>query len=544
MTPVIVGDWWRYASVAISDEDEPKNVNEAVNSKNSKYWKDAAEYEYQSLLKNNTWELVERPKDKNFITCKWIFKVKRNADGTVNRYNARFVAQGYSQEEGMDYDDTFSPVARYSSIQSLLAIANQLNLEVHQIYVKTAYLNGDLEHEMYKEQPDGYVDKRQKDLICRLRKSLYGLKQSARCWNITMDNFLKASGYVQSNADLCIYFKAENRDGKKECLMLIALYVDDIALATNDNTMLEGEKRLLKEKFEMEDRGEIHYCLGMSIKRDRASKILKINQRAYLENVLKGFHMVDCKSVSTPMEVGKKFERLKDGEKTTNLKEYQAAIRSLIYAAIATRPDISFAVGALSQFMSNPGIDHFKGVKRIFRYLKGTLDYGLKFEAQDQADVTIQGFADADWGGDITARKSTSGYILQLGNATVSWKIKKQTIVALSSTEAEYVSSCLAVQETVWLRNLLESVGYKQLHPATIYEDNQGAIALSKNAKSHPRTKRIGIKNNYIREAIEKGQVRMEYCPSEVMLADVFTKVLPKTRFEELRKLIGVQNCN
>ena len=186
---VIVGDWWSYAYVAISDEDEPKNMNEAINGKNSKYWKDAAENEYQSLLKNNTWELVERPKDKNVITCKWVFKVKRNADGTVDRYKARLVAQGYSQEEGMDYDDTFAPVARYSSIRSLLAIANQLNLEVHQMDVKTAYLNGDLEHEIYMEQPDGYVDKHQKDLVCRLRKSLYGLKQSARCWNITMDNF-------------------------------------------------------------------------------------------------------------------------------------------------------------------------------------------------------------------------------------------------------------------------------------------------------------------------------------------------------------------
>ena len=162
---VIVGDWWNYASVAISDEDEPNNMNEAINSKNSKCWKDAAENGYQSLLKNKTWELVERSKDKNVITCKWVFKVKRNADGTVDRYKARLVAQGYSQEEGMDYDHTFAPVARYSSIRSLLAIANQLNLEVHQMDVKAAYLNGDLEHEIYMEQPNGYVNKHQKDLV-------------------------------------------------------------------------------------------------------------------------------------------------------------------------------------------------------------------------------------------------------------------------------------------------------------------------------------------------------------------------------------------
>ena len=175
-------------------------MNEAINSKNSKYWKEAAENEYQSLLKNNTWELVERPKENNVITCKWIFKVKRRADGTVDRYKSRLVAQGYSQEEGEDYNDTFAPVARYSSIRSILAITNQLDLEVHQMDVKTAYLNGNLEHEIYMEQPEGYVDKNQADLVCRLRKSLNSLKQSARCWNITTDSFLKASGYIQSNA--------------------------------------------------------------------------------------------------------------------------------------------------------------------------------------------------------------------------------------------------------------------------------------------------------------------------------------------------------
>ena len=256
------------------------------------------------------------------------------------------------------------PVARYSSIRSILAIANQLDLEVHEMDMKSAYLYGDLEHEIYMEQPEGYVDKHQADLVCRLRKSLYGLKQSARCWNIKMDSFLKASGYIQSNADPSIYVKAENKDGKKERVMLIALYIDDILLAKNDAAMLEKEKCLLKDQFEMEDQGEIHYCLGMSIKRDRASKVLKISQKAYLENVLKRFHMFYCKS--TPMEAVRKFERLKDGEKAANLKEYQAAIGSLIYAAIATRPDISFAVALLSQFMSSPGLEHFQGVKKSY----------------------------------------------------------------------------------------------------------------------------------------------------------------------------------
>ena len=219
------------------------------------------------------------PKDKNIVTCKWVCKVKRKADGSIDRYKARLVAQGYSQEPGQDYDDNYALVARFSSIRSLLAIAVQLNLEVHQMDVRTAFLNGELEHELYMEQLEGYEGEEHPDCLCKLRKSLYGLKQSARCWNVKMDSFLKASGYNQSTAYPCMYQKSENRDGK-QCLMLIALYVDDIVLATNDTTMLNKEQNQLMKRFEIEDQGEIHHCLGMCIKRDRSTKTMHIGQNA------------------------------------------------------------------------------------------------------------------------------------------------------------------------------------------------------------------------------------------------------------------------
>ena len=434
-------------------------------------------------------------------------------------------------------------MARFSSIRSLLAIAVQLNLEVHQMDIRTAFLNGDLEHEIYMEQPEGYEDEEHPDFVCKLRKSLYGLKQSARCWNVKMDSFLKASGYNQSTADPCMYQKSENRDGK-QCLILIALYVNDIVLATNDTTMLNKEKNQLMKRFEIEDQGEIHHCLGMCIKRDRSTKTMHISQKAYLENILKRFNMSNCKPVSTPMEVGRKYEKLKDGEQTTDLREYQCIIGSLTYAAIATRPDITFSVGMLSQYMSNPGEEHFRGIKRVLRYLRGTTDFGLEFKAQDNMKINLHGYADADWAGDVSTRKSTTGYLFQIGNGTVSWKTRRQSIVALSSTEAEYVSLSYAAQETIWMRNLLESIGFQQLDPTMISEDNQGAIALVGNPGNHPWTKHISIKYHFIREAVEKNKIMLQYCPTKEMLADILTKALTKERFQELRDLIGVRSSH
>ena len=286
---------------------------------NSVQWSDATKAETKSLLVNKTWELVELPKGMNVVGCKWVFKVKRDGDGKVDRLKTRLVAQGYSQHEGVDYDGVFSPVARYSSIRRVLAIANELNYEIHQMDVKTAFLNGDLDTDIFMKQPDGFVDDTHPDYVCKLNKSIYGLKQSARCWNKTIDKYLKDSGFQQSNADPCIYTKVVEQDSKKS-VIIIALYVDDLIIASNDNNLLIDEKHKLSNRFEMEDQGEIHYCLGMSIKRNRDAGLLSINQNAYLTNILKEFGMINCKSISTPMELGKKFAKLEDNESPLNTK--------------------------------------------------------------------------------------------------------------------------------------------------------------------------------------------------------------------------------
>ena len=405
--------------------------------------------------------------------------------------------------------------------------------------VKSAFLNGDLSDDIYMKQPEGFRNKDQPEKVCKLKKSIYGLKQSARCWNEKIDAYLKSSGYKQSSADPCIYYQTQVVNGKS-VIMIIAVYVDDTMLLSNDLEVLKGEKKGLSDCFAMDDRGEINFILGMEVKRYREKGVMTIDQKLYLQNVLKRFGMEDCKPVSTPVEPGKKYVKLSDGDEPVDISLYQAAIGSLNYAAIATRPDLSIAVSMLSQFMQNPGKEHWIGIKRIFRYIRGTLDYGLLFTYSDC--FRLEGYCDADWAGCVETRKSVSGHIFKIGNCAISWRAKKQPIVALSSTEAEYVALCGAAQETVWLRNLLKDIGFDQGHATTLFEDNQGAIALSKNPKDHPRTKHIDVKYHYVRETIDKNVVNLVYCPTADMVADILTKGLPKFTFEKFRSEMGV--CN
>ena len=528
---------WEYLYLVSGSQEEPRSFREALRSDNSEKWKEAADTEMHSLMKNETWELVKLPTGKTALGCKWVFKNKDDPDGGISRYKARLVAQGCSQKYGVDYQDVFAPVVKYNSIRTVLAIANEFNMEVHQMDVKSAYLNGEIDTDIYMRQPEGYVDSGKPELVCKLKKSLYGLKQSGRCWNIVIDKYLKMEGYTQSTADPCIYVKIESRQDKS-VLMLIALYVDDTVLCCNDMEFLKAEKLKLCSRFEMEDMGEIHHLLGMTIRRSRETKTMTIDQKCYLEKVLKRFGMADCKPVATPMEPGKHYGKSSEAEEGIDIGEYQAIIGSLIYASIATRPDLSASVGVLSRFMAKPGREHWAGVKRVLRYIKGTLDHGLKFVDCD--DFSLYGYSDADWAGEVDSRRSTSGYLFRLGGCSVSWRSKRQTSVALSSTEAEYIALCSAAQEAVWLRNLMQSVHVKQEKATTIHEDNQGAIVLARNPKDHPRTKHIEIKYHYVRETVEKNHINLKYCPTKEMVADIFTKALPRPAFESLRSLMGV----
>ena len=394
--------------------------------------------EYSSLLENDTWELFSPCDDQNVVGSRWVLKVKRKEDGSIDLFKARVVAQGYSQMKGVDYEEVFSPVARHTSLRTLLALANEYNLEVHQMDVRTAFLNGDIDCDIYMVQPEGFVDPNKPDHLCKLKKGIYGLKQSARLWNDMLDGYLKSRGYRRSDADSCIYVKSVKRDDSQISFVILGVYVDDIIPVSTDIQMLNAEKKALSERFKMDDRGEVHNLLGRLIKRDRKAKVTTVSQCNYIERVLSKFGMESCKPVSMPLEPGTKFLELSNEDEKFDTQTYQQAIGCLTYLSVISRPDISAAVGVLSQFMAKPSKDHWIGVKRVLRYLKGTLDYGLKYSVNE--NPTLVGYSDSDWAGDINTRRSTSGYIFQIGNNTVSWSSKRQTTVAKSSTEAEYVA--------------------------------------------------------------------------------------------------------
>ena len=466
--------------LADSENNEPNTFHEALNGEQSSQWKEAMESEYSSLFKNDTWELVPPPERKNIVGSRWVLKVKRNEDGSVDRSKARLVAQGYSQVKGLDYDEVFAPVARNTSVRSLLALANAHDLEIHQMDLKTAFLNSALDCEIYMSQPEGFVDPYRPSHVCKLKKSIYGLKQSARCWNITLDEYLKSVGYRQSNADGCV--KSVKEANGRISFVILGVYVEDIIPVSNNLAMLKAEKVALGERFQMTGQGEIHYLLGVSIKRDRESKTLTISQSHYIEKVLKNFGMENCKPISTPLEPGRKFQQLTPSDEPFDVHTYQQSIGCLTYMSAATRPDIAAAVGVLSQYMSKPSRDHWMGVKHVFRYLKGTLKYGLKFSVNAE-EPELFGYSDGDCAGDTETRRATSGYVIQFGSGTISWSSREQSTGSKSTTEAEYVSLSSAAQEAIWLRRLMKDLGRQMDAPTTIYEDNQGAIELAKNAK-------------------------------------------------------------
>ena len=521
---------------------EPKTLNEALESQNSVEWKEAINSEYVSLIKNQTWELVPRPSNVNVVGNRWVFKIKRKADGTIDRFKARLVAQGFTQTQGLDYNEVFSPVARSSTIRGLLAIANHKDWDIHQMDVKAAFLNSELDYEVFMEQPKGFIDEVNKDYVCKLKRCLYGLKQSSRCWNLTLDEFLKSNDYIRCGADECVYIKIFNDETKGEQFVIHVIYVDDIINMSNNLTVLENEKGLLSDKFEMVDNGELHYVLGMMVKRNRQTQTLSLSQPSYLETVLEKFGMSDCKPVSTPMDLGTHFQKRTQEETPFPKQVYQQAIGCLTYASTSTRPDIAAAVGVLSQYMSDPSHVHWCGVKRLFRYLKGTKTYGLLFTS-DGSNV-LHGYTDADWAGDLDTHRSTSGYVFRVGYATISWCSKRQQTVAKSTTEAEYVALSFSVSECIWLRRLLQDIGCDTDMSTVIYEDNNGAIDLSKNAKHHTRTKHTDISYHFTREKVDSEEVAAVYIQSDDNIADVMTKALPRVMFQKFCDRLGVFDVN
>ena len=513
---------------------EPSTIQEASENRE---WKRAADTEYQSLMENETWELVKLPSNQKSIGCKWVFKAKRGEDSKVERLKARLVAKGCSQTYGENYDETFSPVVRFSSIRTLLAFAIQIDMLIHQMDVVTAFLNGKLKEEICMQQPPGYVEQGKEHLVCKLKKSLYGLKQSPRCWNTAFREYMESIHYKQSAADPCVFIKAE-----KEGITIVAVYVDDLIIFAKTAEKMDEVKKNLATKFKMKDLGKLHYCLGITIEQDKKNMCLCLHQKQYIQEMIERYGLSEAKTVATPADVNVKLKKIYGVSKTVDSSWYQSMVGSLLYACNATRPDIAQAVGVVSKFSSNPNEAHLTAVKRIMRYLKGTINIALYYKKTE--DKALIGYSDADWAGDQDDRHSTTGNLFLMSGGTISWLSKKQPGVTLSTAEAEYVALSTATQEAVWLRRMLAELQVKPGDPTVIMEDNTGAIAIAKNPVSHSRTKHIDIRYHYVREAVQDNLINLRYCPTEEMTADVLTKSLPRERFEKLRKNMGLDSVH
>ena len=515
------------------DVFEPKTYEQAIsNSLARMHWELAMKDEYKSLMDNNTWCLVQAPPGAHVLRGRWVYTLKRGPTGEVTRYKARWVVRGFEQQEGRDYHDTFASVVKPMSYKAIFALAAAMDWDVEQMDVKTAFLYGNVQEEIYVQQPDGFS---KDNRVCKLNKALYGLKQSPRIWYQHFSEYMKELGLVPIESDDSVFMDA--KEGT-----IVALYVDDVLITGPSKAGIQRIKEALKAKFHMSDLGPIAYYLGMTVKRDRAAGIIRLGQEAYVTRFLNHFNCWNLNPASTPLETSRKLVPAEEGYVAPRKlrEDYQSAVGSLMYAMLGTRPDIAYAVSLVSRYAANPTPAHWNAVIRIFRYLRGTVHYELVYKGSLQ---DLIGYTDSDWAGD-PSRRSTSGYLFNVGSGAISWSSKRQATVALSTCEAEYIGQTQATKEAIWLKNLLNQLlRPKDSDPkaTVIFGDNQGAIALAKNAQFHARTKHMDIAHHFVREKVNDGTVDMQFVPTDKQMADGLTKALCLDKFVAFRDALGVE---
>ncbi|KAE8186284.1 hypothetical protein CF335_g7486, partial [Tilletia laevis] len=496
---------------------EPTTFAQALSREDRAEWKTSMDEEYASLIEMGTWELCHPPAGRKLIGCRWVYKVKTDPEGRAIRKKSRLVAQGYTQVEGIDYDETFAPVARLSALRMMVTLAIQLGLRLHGMDVKTAYLNGELDVDIYMKQPPGYDDGTGR--VCRLLRTLYGLKQSGRYWYHKLRDRLVTAGFQQLKSEPCLFFKQTDQGPT-----IILVYVDDVAIAAPTEEAVSDIKRQFTSWFKMTDNGPLTSMLGIRIHRSRCGQVATMNQTGYIDQVLQRYGMDTCKPADTPMsEAFKNIGPREGSTATTQERHYFAAlIGCLLWLAQGTRMDIAFAVGKLARFMGNPSDEHVAAGKRVLRYLAGTRELGLRFRHTDLAQLV--GYSDSDHGADLSTRRSVTGYVFYLHGNPVTWRSKLQDTVSVSSTEAEYVALSEATREAIWAVQLLGELQIRKKGPVDMYTDNTGAEALARNPQAHQRTKHISIHHHLVRDSNNDGTIKVRRVHTDENPADILTK--------------------
>ncbi|GKE14175.1 putative ribonuclease H-like domain-containing protein [Tanacetum coccineum] len=476
------------------------------------------------------WTLVDLPNGKRAIGTKWVYKNKKDERGIVIKNKARLVAQGYTQEEGIDYDEVFAPVARIEAIRLFLAYASFKDFVVYQMDVKSAFLYGKIEEEVYVYQPPGFEDPDFPDRVYKVEKALYGLHQAPKAWYETLSTYLLDNGFQRGKIDKTLFIRRDKGD-----ILLVQVYVDDIIFGSTKKSLCTEFEKMMHKKFQMSSMGELTFFLGLQVKQKEDG--IFISQDKYVTEILKKFGFSDVKTASTPMETHKPLLKDADGEDVDE-HLYRSMIGSLMYLT-SSRPDIMFAVCACARFQVNPKVSHLHVVKRIFRYLKGQPKLGLWYPKDSPFDLVA--FTDSDYAGASLDRKSTTGGCQFLGCRLISWQCKKQTVVANSTTKAEYIAASNCCGQVLWIQNQMLDYGYNFMH-TKIYIDNESTICIVKNPVFHSKTKHIEIRHHFIRDSNEKKLIQMIKIHTDQNVADLLTKAFDVSRFQYLIASIGMLN--
>ncbi|GAU29238.1 hypothetical protein TSUD_362280 [Trifolium subterraneum] len=494
-------------------------------------WAQAMNTEYKALMDNHTWSLVPLPPHRRAIGCKWIFKIKENPDGSVNKYKARLVAKGFHQTPGFDFNETFSPVIKPVTIRLILTLAVTYKWPVQQIDINNAFLNGVLQEEVYMTQPKGF-ESSDKSLVCKLHKSLYGLKQAPRAWYDKLTQTLLQMGFVKSRCDPSLL--VHHQQGT--CTYVL-VYVDDILITGSAPHLIKDLIQKLNVQFALKQLGEVDYFLGIQVQHNKSGGLL-LHQSTYIKDLLSKTNMENCKPIGSPMVNSCRLSKF-GTDAMTDASLYRSTVGALQYATL-TRPDIAYSVNKVCQFMSHPLESHWKAVKRILRYLKGTINHGLLLHPSTSSPpFSLRAYSDADWATDQDDRRSTSGSCIYFGPNLVSWSSKKQQLVARSSTEAEYRSMANTTAELLWIQSLLQELQVP-FHTPTLLCDNISAVALAHNPILHSRTKHLELDIHFVREKVTSKQLNVKHVSAIDQLADPLTKPLSPSNYAAIRTKLKV----
>ena len=512
------------ANYSANVQVEPENFKDIKYKTDKKEWLKAVNDELKNMTDLKVYETVNKvPKNANIITPRWVFRYKYDSDGNITKRKARLVARGFKQKFGVDYKEAFSPTLKQDSLRIISAIAAKYNYNIYQMDVKAAYLNAKLEEDIYMEAPEG--DKNYKKCYWKLKKALYGLKQAGRMWNNTLNKVLIGIGFKRLRSEPCLYVKFNKR---KEITCILAVYVDDILITGIEEEIIKTRK-FMKEKFQITDVGKANYIIGVKFEKYKDGYLL--HQKKYTNDVLKRFNIEKYTPSSNMVPVENKEMRKKKFSST----KYRRAIGSLLYLAICTRPDILFAVSKASRKSQDPTYEDWFNVLKIFRYLKDKQDYGIKFRFNNENDFEV--YVDADFGGDLDTRKSTTGYVMTMGGGPTSWYSKLQRCVSTSTAESEYYALNECANHCLWYINIFKELNIN-IKPMIINTDNKATIYNCKNETINPKSKHIDIKYHHIRDLVREKKIDLKYIKSQDNLADGFTKYLNNTLMTKFRNNI------